>query len=97
MKLAQSLLVAGVRAYQILVSPALHLLVGPPAGCRLEPTCSRYAAAAIQTHGPARGSWLALRRVCRCHPWAAAGYDPVPPGRAGRPAVRVVLVNHSSS
>jgi putative membrane protein insertion efficiency factor len=47
--------------------------------CRYEPSCSRYAAEALAVHGPVRGSVLALRRLCRCHPWGGAGYDPVPP------------------
>ena len=46
--------------------------------CRFEPTCSAYALEAIDTHGAIRGVGLAARRVCRCHPWGAAGYDPVP-------------------
>lgn len=46
--------------------------------CRFEPTCSAYALEAIEKHGTLRGYGLALRRVCRCHPFGAAGYDPVP-------------------
>lgn len=46
--------------------------------CRFEPTCSEYARRAILAHGPARGSWLGLRRIGRCHPWGAYGFDPVP-------------------
>jgi len=46
--------------------------------CRFEPTCSAYALEAIETHGAVRGAGLAARRICRCHPWGAAGYDPVP-------------------
>jgi putative membrane protein insertion efficiency factor len=61
-----------VRAYQRLVSPLL-----PPA-CRFYPTCSSYAATAIERHGAARGSWLAARRVLRCHPFHPGGVDPVP-------------------
>jgi uncharacterized protein len=61
-----------IRAYQLLLSPVL-----PPA-CRYEPSCSRYASEAIAQHGAAAGSWLALRRLLRCHPWGGAGYDPVP-------------------
>jgi len=64
-----------IRAYQFLVSPVL-----PPA-CRYLPTCSEYAADALLAHGAARGSWLALRRLARCHPWGGSGYDPVPPPR----------------
>jgi putative membrane protein insertion efficiency factor len=46
--------------------------------CRFEPSCSRYATEALATHGAARGGVMALRRLCRCHPWGGAGYDPVP-------------------
>ncbi len=46
--------------------------------CRYYPSCSAYALRAVEVHGAARGSWLALRRLLRCHPWAAGGYDPVP-------------------
>ena len=46
--------------------------------CRFHPSCSCYAEQAITTHGALSGSWLALRRLCRCHPWHAGGYDPVP-------------------
>src|SRR5262245_55473905 len=42
--------------------------------CRYEPSCSRYASEAVAVHGPARGSWLAVRRICRCHPWGGLGY-----------------------
>lgn len=65
-------LVALIRAYQWLLSP----LLGPR--CRFHPSCSHYAIEALQLHGAARGSWLALRRVCRCHPLNAGGLDPVP-------------------
>ena len=61
-----------VRAYQLLISPAL----GPR--CRFLPSCSDYAMEALATHGAGRGSWLALRRLLRCHPWGGSGYDPVP-------------------
>ena len=62
-----------IRLYQLFVSPLL------PPGCRYLPTCSEYAAEAIAHHGAARGSWLTLRRLLRCHPWGGSGYDPVPP------------------
>ncbi len=46
--------------------------------CRFHPTCSAYALEAIEEHGVIRGYGLAVKRICRCHPWGAAGYDPVP-------------------
>ncbi len=67
------LLLALIRLYQLTLSP----LFGP--SCRFEPSCSRYAAACIELHGPVRGSWLALHRLLRCHPFHRGGYDPPPP------------------
>jgi putative membrane protein insertion efficiency factor len=64
-----------LRWYKRAVSPLM-----PPA-CRYTPTCSEYAMEAIETHGLARGSLLAARRVLSCHPFARGGYDPVPPRR----------------
>ncbi len=64
---------ATVRAYQL----SLSALIGRQ--CRFLPTCSDYANEALQIHGAAAGTWLALKRLLRCHPWAAAGHDPVPP------------------
>ncbi|MCI9285455.1 MAG: membrane protein insertion efficiency factor YidD [Muribaculaceae bacterium] len=66
------LLILPIRFYQLCISPML------PAACRFTPTCSSYAIEAIQRHGPFRGSWLALKRIARCHPWGGSGYDPVP-------------------
>lgn len=62
--------------YQRYVSPGLHVGVGP--ACRFEPTCSHYAAEAIEVHGAAQGTWLAVRRLARCRPGGGTGYDPVP-------------------
>ena len=62
-----------LRMYKRLVSPML------PHSCRFVPTCSEYAMEAVEQHGVARGSWLALRRLLRCHPFARAGVDLVPP------------------
>jgi putative membrane protein insertion efficiency factor len=64
-----------LRAYKLTLSP----LIGR--GCRFVPTCSEYAAEALIGHGPWRGTSLAVRRLCRCHPWGGSGYDPVPPPR----------------
>ena len=49
-----------------------------PSVCRFTPTCSEYAAQAIVAHGPLQGSWLACKRICRCHPFHPGGHDPVP-------------------
>ncbi len=49
-----------------------------PPSCRYTPTCSQYAIDALMKHGPVKGSWLAAKRICRCHPWGGSGYDPVP-------------------
>jgi putative membrane protein insertion efficiency factor len=66
------LLVALIRAYRYLLSPWWGNQ------CRYSPTCSEYAAEAIQRHGAWSGTWLAACRVGRCHPWHAGGFDPVP-------------------
>ena len=70
----------GVRAYQLVLSP-LQALAGPGAGCRFSPGCSEYARQALLTHGLGRGSWLAARRLAKCHPFHAGGPDPVPEPR----------------
>jgi putative membrane protein insertion efficiency factor len=61
-----------VRGYQLAISPML------PPSCRFHPTCSEYALESLRRHGAAKGSWLAAKRVCRCHPWHPGGHDPVP-------------------
>jgi putative membrane protein insertion efficiency factor len=71
--LAARLLLALIRLYQLTLSP----LFG--GSCRFEPSCSRYMAACIELHGPSRGTWLGMRRLARCHPFHAGGYDPPPP------------------
>lgn len=65
-------LIGLVRLYQLAVSPLL------PPSCRFYPSCSAYAAEALRRHGAARGSWLAVRRLARCHPFCEGGIDPVP-------------------
>jgi putative membrane protein insertion efficiency factor len=67
--------------YQRTVSPALVVIAGPYCGCRFEPTCSHYAAAALREHGLLAGLVLTVRRLARCAPWSAGGFDPVPPRR----------------
>jgi putative membrane protein insertion efficiency factor len=61
-----------VRLYRIAISPWLG------GNCRFDPTCSSYAIDALQIHGVVKGSWLAIKRMGRCHPWGGSGYDPVP-------------------
>jgi uncharacterized protein len=70
------LLIGIITLYRWFVSP----LLGP--NCRFHPTCSCYAQEAIQRHGALRGSWLAARRIGRCHPWNPGCFDPVPEGTA---------------
>jgi len=65
-------LVALIRAYQYLLSPWWGQ------SCRFTPTCSHYAVEALERHGAVAGSWLATKRILRCHPWSPGGYDPVP-------------------
>lgn len=66
------LLMGLIRGYRVFLSPWL-----PPA-CRFQPTCSQYALEAVDRFGVLQGSWLATKRICRCHPFHPGGYDPVP-------------------
>ena len=80
-RLAQGLTIGLIRLYQRTLSRLL------PAVCRYRPSCSEYAIQAVQNHGMMKGLWLGLRRVLRCHPFAAGGHDPVPwsgPGLADK-------------
>ena len=71
--LVSGMLIGLLRAYKVLISPLLGQR------CRFHPSCSTYAMEAVRIHGPIRGSWLAARRVGRCHPLHPGGHDPVPP------------------
>lgn len=71
-RLLTGLLLLPIYFYRSCISPLT------PSSCRYTPTCSEYAIQALRRHGPLRGSWLAIRRILRCHPWGGSGYDPVP-------------------
>jgi putative membrane protein insertion efficiency factor len=73
-----ALVLAPLWVYRHLISPLM------PQTCRYYPSCSAYAEEALKTHGALRGSWLALRRLGRCHPWTPGGVDHVPPPRTSR-------------
>lgn len=62
-----------IKIYQLVISPII------PNSCRHIPTCSQYAIEALKIHGIFKGTWLAVKRILRCHPWGTHGYDPVPP------------------
>jgi uncharacterized protein len=66
------ILIALIRGYQIALSPLV------PAACRYYPSCSAYAVEALERHGAWQGSWLAMKRIGRCHPFRPGGFDPVP-------------------
>jgi uncharacterized protein len=68
-------LIGLLRAYRFAISPLYGQV------CRYHPSCSAYALEAVTVHGSVKGTWLAARRLARCHPWARGGYDPVPPAR----------------
>jgi putative membrane protein insertion efficiency factor len=66
------ILIGLIRLYQWTIAPVIGQT------CRFYPSCSHYGAEAIQKHGAIKGSWLTVRRICRCHPWNPGGVDPVP-------------------
>ena len=72
------LVLGPIWVYRHLVSPMM------PKTCRYYPSCSAYAEEAVKTHGAIRGSWLAIKRLARCHPWTPGGVDHVPPAPIGR-------------
>ncbi len=71
-RLAVKIMSLPILFYKACISPMF-----PPA-CRYTPTCSQYALEALRRHGPLKGSWLAIKRICRCPPWGGCGDDPVP-------------------
>ncbi|MFN3952573.1 MAG: membrane protein insertion efficiency factor YidD [Thermaurantimonas sp.] len=71
-KVLGSVIIIPVRLYQYMISPFF------PKVCRHTPSCSEYMIEAIKIWGPAKGGWLGLKRLSRCHPWGTHGYDPVP-------------------
>ncbi|PWN02554.1 membrane protein insertion efficiency factor YidD [Nocardioides silvaticus] len=85
------LLVALLRGYRAVISP----LYGDV--CRYYPSCSAYALEAVQTHGSIKGSWLAVRRLGRCHPWAAGGVDHVPAKTSRRDRAAEAASHHAPS
>ena len=72
-RIIKALLIWSIKGYRRFISPLF------PPSCRFQPTCSQYAIEAISSHGTIRGSWLAITRIMRCHPFHPGGYDPVPP------------------
>jgi hypothetical protein len=68
----KALLLVLVKAYRYAISPLLG------SNCRYHPCCSEYAVEAIERYGAGKGLWLAMKRIGRCHPWSAGGFDPVP-------------------
>ena len=66
------LLIGLIQIYRLLISPIF------PPSCRFQPTCSQYALDAVERFGSIRGSWMAIKRILRCHPFNPGGYDPVP-------------------
>lgn len=84
MNVAQHLIIFGLRIYRWVLSPAKTFLFGPLGQCRFHPSCSAYALEAVARHGAVAGSWLALKRICRCHPWGGCGEDAVPAQLGGK-------------
>jgi hypothetical protein len=81
--LKQRAIALAFRSYKSLVSPVIHAVA--PSRCLYLPTCSEYAYTALLRFGIVRGSWLALRRLIRCHPWGKGGFDPLPPPKLTPP------------
>ncbi|WP_374302743.1 membrane protein insertion efficiency factor YidD [Ferrovibrio sp.] len=79
-----------IKAYRLILSPWIGH------GCRYQPTCSCYALEALEKHGAARGSYLAVRRLARCHPFGGSGYDPVPPAHNDTSSIKNSSVQQGS-
>jgi len=90
-RLPAKLLLALIRLYQLTLAPMLPVVLGSNCGCRYSPSCSRYAAGAVRTHGVLAGIWLATQRLLRCTPFHFGGYDPVPPAARARPVCQSVI------
>ena len=89
--LPRNVLILLLKAYRLIISPLYGQV------CRFFPSCSAYALEAVTVHGAVRGSYLAVRRLARCHPWNSGGLDPVPDGHRHWPAdrmPRIVVLNH---
>lgn len=81
MSVVQRAALGAIRLYQLAISG----LIGPC--CRFHPSCSEYCAGAIREHGMARGAWMGVRRLLKCHPFHPGGFDPVPPRAVGGKAM----------
>jgi putative membrane protein insertion efficiency factor len=66
-----------IHVYQKLISPVIHFVSGPTAGCRFVPSCSHYTEQAIKKYGVWKGTRMGAKRICKCHPFGSSGYDPV--------------------
>jgi len=88
MSVPQHILVLCVRLYRWTLSPIKVFLFGPLGRCRFTPTCSEYALEALLRRGALAGSWLAVKRIARCHPWGGCGLDPVPDRKSEAPSMK---------
>jgi len=97
MNIAQKGLLFIIRVYQLTLSPLLAAAFGPSSRCRFSPSCSQYACEAVRLHGATRGGFLAVRRLCRCHPWGDFGED-LPPApqtfKGGKDSLKVCKAGH---
>jgi putative membrane protein insertion efficiency factor len=82
LKLPRIIIRGLIRLYQLTLSPLIHAILGPGAGCRFTPSCSEYARIAYSEHGFFRATWLSAWRILRCNPFGRGGFDPVPAGKS---------------